>query len=151
MANASLRLNHEVYEVEVNDNGDTIIIDLMDIEFPLKFQKAYESIQRMQGEMEQAKKLMMKKTDTPQDGLLSKNEKEVLIMMREKYKEMRGVLDDLLGEGASMKIFGKYNYWTMFNDFFDAFGPIMEQAGLNMQKTFKAIEEKYGEADEKAL
>lgn len=150
MADTSIRIKHDVYEVEVNDKGETIVIDLMDVEFPLKFQKAHEQIQRLQKEMEKTKELMLKKSDT-RDGLLSKNEKEALLMMRDKYKEMRGVLDELLGEGASEKIFGKRNYWTMFNDFFEAFAPIMEKAGLSLENSLNAIKEKYGATDEKAL
>lgn len=147
-----LTLQHKPYVIEVNDDGETIEIDTMDLEFPLKFAKCYEKIRKIEKEAETQRDLIAKKTDKKKDGaLFSSNEIETFRMMNGKYDEMRGALDTLFGEGASMKIFGKRNWTTMFHEFFDAISPHLIKCGQSDEQLYAAIEAKYADAESNEL
>lgn len=150
MADAKLKLEHKPFQIEVNDNGDCIEIDVLDLQFPLDFQKCYEKIVKIEQSAKAQELIINKKTDKDGD-IMSKNQEEYMRMMNEKYKEMRVVLDDLFGEGASQKIFGNRNWLTMYHEFFSALVPILEQAGMTATRTFDAIKEKYGTQEGKEL
>lgn len=151
-ADGKLSLQHKPYVIEVNDDGDTIEIDTMDLEFPLKFAKCFEKINKIEKDAEVQRNLIAKKTDKKEEGeLFSKNEIETFKMMNGKYNEMREALDTLLGKGASQKIFGKRNWTTMFHEFFEALSPHLVKCGQSDEQLYAAIEAKYADAESNEL
>lgn len=147
-----LVLQHKPLKVEINDEGDYIEIDTLDFEFPLRYQKCYEQVIKIENKMRAEKAIIEKKTDKKKKNhLLSQNDEEVIKMMNERYTEMRKVIDDLFGEGTSLKVFGTHNWITMFHEFFDALTPFMAEAGINDEKTYDAIMAKYGNEETNEL
>ena len=152
MADARLNLNHKPFEIEVNGKGETITVDVMSLDFPLRFQKAYESILKIENKAKAEELIISKKQDHKSDhDILSSNEKERIKMMNDRFNEMRAVIDDLFGEGASKKIFGDYNWVTMFHEFFDAITPVLKEAGMKADSVYESIEKKYGKVDDQEL
>ena len=144
---AKLQLKHKTYKIEITDEGDYIEIDPLDLQFPLAFQKAYEKIQKLQTEAIAAEKEISQTGDDEDGYVVTRKQAAVIEMMNEKYNEMRKILDDLFGDGFSFKVFGGRNWITMFNEFFEALTPLLEEAGVNAGSEIEAVKAKYGAAD----
>ena len=141
-----LSLKHDIIEIEINDDGDTITIDPTDISLPLRIQKMYEDIQRIQSDT-RAEALIIDKKEDRDGTFMTQNEKKKLELINRKYNEMRAVVDHVFGEGTCQKVFGSTNYVTMFNEFFDALNPVLENVGITAEKALDEIKAKYLKAD----
>lgn len=149
----SLRIERkDIYTIEVNDNGDTIEFDLVDIELPFKADKAFREIDRISGELQAKLVIIDKKQDHPIKGAsMTANEEARLNAYREAFRGMRVAMDCFLGEGACQKIFGDRNYLEMYTDLAEALAPHMEKMHLNIDGIRKRIQEKYGKHDDGVL
>lgn len=104
----SLRIEKKnVYQIEVNDNGEYIEFDLDDINLNMKYFNALDQLQRMQDEFEQKEKKL--KNEKAADIEFTKLEQEL-------FEKLRSIMDSFLGENACQKIFGDRNYYNMFPD-----------------------------------
>lgn len=141
-----------VYEIEVNDNGDTISFNIEDPSLPLRMEKAYEDIKKIADHCKKELLLIEKKPDKKNKGsLMSCNERENLRAYQKMFTDMRNAMDGFLGEGACQKIFGKEDYLTMYDELFEALQPHFDKIGLNTQSFKKSIEAKYRDLDEDVL
>lgn len=149
----SLRIaRKDIYTIEVNDNGDTIEFDLVDIELPFKADKAFREIDRISGELQAKLVIIDKKQDHPIKGAaMTANEEARLKAYREAFTGMRNAMDCFLGEGACQKIFGDRNYLEMYTDLAEALAPHMEKMQLNVEGIRKRIKDKYGKQDDGVL
>ena len=60
-----LRINRkDLYEIEVNDNGDTIVFPLGDISLPFKLEKAYNDINKIQNDLKAEFTIIEKRQDS---------------------------------------------------------------------------------------
>ena len=141
----SIRIERkDVYTIEVNDNGDTIEFDLLDIELPFKCERALSEINRIYRELKAKLVVIEKKTDHQLDGeFMTANEKAKLDAHRTAFKEMRVAMDAFLGDGACQKIFGDRNYLEMFDDLMEALEPHFEKMKLNTEGIANRIKAKY--------
>lgn len=149
----SLRIaRKDIYTIEVNDNGDTIEFDLVDIELPFKADKAFREIDRISGELQAKLVIIDKKQDHPIKGAaMTANEEARLNAYREAFVGMRAAMDCFLGDGACQKIFGDRNYLEMYTDLAEALAPHMEKMQLNVDGIRKRIKDKYGKQDDGVL
>lgn len=112
----SLRVEKkDIYQIEVNDNGEYIEFDLADINLSFKCMEALENIEKIKKNALMQETIIKKKQDV-KDKYISRNQKELLKLWRNTFKEMRIEMDKFLGEGACQKIYGDRNYIEMFED-----------------------------------
>lgn len=142
----------DIYTIEVNDNGDTIEFDLVDIELPFKCDRALSEVNRIYREL-QAKLVIIEKKEDHKlaNEFMTANEKAKLEAHKTAFKEMRVAMDAFLGEGACQKIFGDRNYVEMFDDLFEALQPHFEKMKLNTQGITERIKAKYSKKDDGVL
>lgn len=144
----SLRVkNNDIYEIEVNDQGDTITFYLTDIELPLKIEKMYQMI----SEIGQDMKKEVEVTEEGGTGVIDAKKLAENRQVAEAFKKMRAATDEVLGEGACQKIFGNINYLTMFDDLFEALEPHLTKMNLQTANINKRIMEKYKKEDEEVV
>ena len=149
----SIRIaRNDIYTIEVNDKGETIEFDLVDVELPFKCERAWAEVDRASKELQAQLVIISKQEDAKQDGkLMTKKEEMTITAYRKAFKDMRVAMDAFLGEGACQKIFGDRNYIEMFNDLFDALKPHLDKMELNSKGIVDRIKNKYGKADDGVL
>ena len=149
----SIRIaKRDVYTIEVNDNGDTIEFDLVDIELPFKCERALSEVNRIHKDLKAKLVIIEKQEDHKLKGeLMTANEKAKLEAYRKAFKEMRSAMDAFLGEGACQKIFGDRNYVEMYDDLFEALAPHLEKMKLNTAGIAERIKAKYAPKDDGVL
>ena len=142
----------DIYTIEVNDNGDTIEFDLVDIELPFKAERALNEVNRVYRELQAKLVIIEKKEDHRLDGeIMTANEKARLEAHRTAFKEMRVAMDAFLGQGACQKIFGDRNYVEMYDDLFEQLEPHFEKMKLNTEGVSARIKAKYSKKDDGVL
>lgn len=129
---------NNVYRIEVNDKGEYIEFDLLDIELPIKLINASEELEKQKAIHEQKVEELKKENLEPKENMLKQYEID-----KEFCQTMRNVLDNLFGEGASQKIFGDTNRITMFNDFFTQLEPHLDKIIIDVEQIKKDLIERY--------
>lgn len=149
----SLRIEKkDTYIIEVNDAGETIEFDLVDISLPLRFNKAYLEVEKSLRWLEGQIALKDKEaSDSEKVGLLTKGEEKLLKAWDKAFKDMRKAMDNFLGEGGCQKVFGDRNYLEMWSDLFDALEPHIEKMGIRNEDIKNRIKAKYSKKDEGVL
>ena len=149
----SIRIEkRDIYTIEVNDNGDTIEFDLVDIELPFKCDRAIAEVNRIYKDLKAKLVIIEKQEDHQLDGeIMTANERAKLDAHRQAFKDMRVAMDAFLGEGACQKIFGDRNYIEMYDDLFKALAPHMEKMKLNTDGIAERIKAKYAPKDDGVL
>lgn len=149
----SLRIERkDIYTIEVNDNGETIEFDLVDIELPFKADRAFREVSRIESDLNAKLVIINKKQDHPINGAtMTANEEARLNAYKEAFLGMRAAMDCFLGDGACQKIFGDRNYLEMYTDLAEALAPHMEKMQLNCDGIRKRIKDKYGKNDDGVL
>lgn len=122
-----------VKRIQVNENGDYIEIDLMDIELPFKVDKTRKELIRQNGIYKNIITSLQKQYKD-NENLLRVKEYQAEI---DYCKKCREVLDGLLGKGACQKIFGDTNRYAMFDDYFEQLSEVLN----SMEVDIKAIKE----------
>lgn len=149
----SLRIEKkDTYIIEVNDAGETIEFDLVDISLPMRFNKAYLEVEKSLRWLEGQIALKDKETsDSEKVGLLTKGEEKLLKAWDKAFKDMRKAMDNFLGEGGCQKVFGDRNYLEMWSDLLDALEPHIEKMGIRNEDIKNRIKAKYSKKDEGVL
>ena len=149
----SLRIERkDIYTIEVNDKGETIEFDLVDIELPFKCDRAFSEVDRIKSELKAKLVIIDKKQDHKlKNRVLTANEEARINAYKAAYTDMRSAMDIFLGEGACQKIFGDRNYLDMFSDLAEALAPHLEKMEISTDGIKKRIEEKYGKSDDGVL
>lgn len=134
-----------IYEIEVNDRGETIQFDMEDIELPFKCQEAMEEVAKIQSNLKAKLLLIQKKEDRKKkNSVYSDNQLAMLKLYKETFAAMRAAMDKFLGAGACQKIFGDRNYLEMYDDLFEQLEPHLKKMELTADGIRKRIESKYG-------
>lgn len=149
----SLRIERkDIYTIEVNDKGETIEFDLVDIELPFKCDRALNEVNRIYKDLKAKLVIIENKEDHQLVGeFMTANEKAKLDAHRTAFKEMRVAMDAFLGDGACQKIFGDRNYLEMFDDLMDALEPHFEKMKLNSEGIANRIKAKYSKKTDGVL
>lgn len=149
----------DVYEIQVNDEGDTIRFNLGDLELPFKLEKAANDITKIQNDLKSRLVVIDKQKDSKgKNDLMSKNQRDKLNAWKNAYNKMRVAMDGFLGEGGCQKIFGDSNYLEMFDDLFDELDrpqadgkSHLEKMRLSDEAIVKRIEDKYNKTKNKQV
>ena len=142
----------DIYTIEVNDLGETIEFDLVDIELPFKCERALAEVNRIYKDLQGKLVIIEKREDHKLNGeIMTANEKAKLEAHKNAYKEMRVVVDAFLGAGACQKIFGDRNYVEMYDDLFEQLAPHFEKMKLNSEGITNRIKAKYSKKDDGVL
>lgn len=144
----SLRIKkNNIYQIEVNDEGEYIEFDLEDIGLRSKLYKALDEIKNLENEFNE--KIKEIKTD-----------KEMAQIEEDFYKALRIIMDSFLGKGGCQKIFGDRNYANMYNDLFEELTRPREELNgkshfdmleLNSKKINSKIIDKYKKNSKKVI
>ena len=148
----------DLYEIQVNDNGDTIVFQLGDLTLADKLNQAYEGIRKVQEELRQKILIINKKKDfKPKNSIITNNQLAVSKAQKEAFLKMRKAIDLFLGEGGCQKVFGDDNYNEMFNDLFEALEEKdenglshLDKMGISKDSIDKRIKEKYKDMQTRA-
>lgn len=139
-----IRINKDdTYKIEVNDNGEYIEFDLLDIELPMKCLNASKELKK-QTDFYNKKVIAINKQYADNQELLFINKNKVDM---EFCKRMRTVFDSFLGEGACQKIFGNTNRIGMFDELFEQLAPHFEKMQINIDKIKDKLIERYSHKD----
>ena len=142
----------DIYTIEVNDQGETIEFDLLDIELPFKCDRAMSEVNRIYRDLKAKLVIIEKREDRQIDGeIMTANEKAKLEAHKTAFKEMRVAMDAFLGDGACQKIFGDRNYVEMYDELFEALAPHFAKMKLNTEGIAARIKAKYSKADDGVL
>lgn len=136
-----------VYQLEVNDKGEYIEFDLLDIDLPDKILNAHNNIQKE-----------MKYVNTQEKILRNKYKDNNILLSKELYKleknyftKMRSLFDSFLGEGACQKIFGDVDRYGMFEDLLNALQPHFDKMKIDLDKIKKELIDKYSPKNKKVI
>lgn len=133
-----IRIKSEnLIKIEVNDDGEFIILDPTDLNL-------YESIYKMIDSIKDAEKKF--KEESKENEIIEDEDErtraEVSSILRY-FKAGREAIDMMFGKGASKKIFGEANFVEMFDMFFEQMEPFMKQAGVSIEEYQKKLVAKY--------
>ena len=135
-----IKINNEnVYEIEINDNGDCIELDLLDIELPIKFINAGKTLERETKIYNNKVKALENQYKDDVKTYLYKR----LDVDRTYCKKMREMFDSWLGEGTSQKVFGNKNRIGMFDEFYNQLVPILNDIQLNFEQIKENLLKRY--------
>lgn len=138
-------------EIEVNDEGETIVLNTNDIDFMFKLNEVTMEIDKIVKEGAAKEKALSLKEPTKNIGNLTDLDYEFRKLYHKYFGKIRSAMDKFLGEGACKKIFGEANSWNMWDEFIEAITPILQEAGVMDKDVNAAIAEKYGADDEDTL
>lgn len=115
--------------IEVNDEGDTIVVNAEDQLFIEKFYALCDRLEAIRAELNN-------------NEVEEKSEREKLRCMIDKTKEIMAGIDELFGENTCRKVFGEIvpNMY-LITEFFDQLTPVIKQY---VDKRKKKIDAKYG-------
>lgn len=131
MKMAGIRVNTGDKKIDVNDNGDYIVLDLSDSSFPDRFFSMVDRVQEHAAAAEaRAKEL---------EGRLEPGSEEMLRAAASLYRDLHeGVMaevDALFGADTCRKVFGDIVPGIeLFDDFFTQLMPYFEQFGKERAK-----------------
>lgn len=143
-----IKINKEdVYKVEVNDNGDYIEFDLLDIELPMR-------IYNLSKELTKQAEFYNQKVESVEKEY--KNDPTMLFITKSKVdndfcNKLRSEFDKVLGEGACQKIFGSTNRIGMFDELFEQLVPVFEHIEEESKKIKDRLVRKYSADSEKEI
>lgn len=129
----------DVYTIEVNDKGECIEFDLLDIELPIRCINAGKSIKK-ENSIYNNKLMALEKQfkDNPKELLYKQLETDRIYC-----KKMREVFDKWLGDGASQKIFGDKNRIGMFEEFYTQLMPYLDKMEIDIKKIKDKLVNRY--------
>ena len=131
--------NENVYKIEINDNGDYIELDLLDIELPIKFINAGKTLEReTKIYNNKVKALENQYKDDVKTYLYKSHDVDRIYC-----KKMREMFDSWLGEGTSQKVFGSKNRIGMFDEFYNQLVPILNDIQLNFEQIKENLLKRY--------
>lgn len=141
----------DIYEIEVNDNGDTLTFAMGDLQLPFLLNEAYEEISKIQDWFKQKITVINKQQDSKaKNSAMTRNQIAVMNAQKEAFANMRKAMDKFLGEGGCQKVFGDANYLEMYNDLFDELTKKgedglshLDRMKISSDSISKRIEEKY--------
>lgn len=139
-----------LYEIEVNDNGETIVIDMEDIDLPFKLNDANTAINNILKQTKAQIKVIEKK-EVKQNGLVTNVDEDYRKLYKKAYADMQQAIDGFLGKDACKKIFGGRVYLSMWDDLLTELEPHFEKIGLMSVDTRELVAKKYGNKDEDVL
>jgi len=124
-----------IYTIEVNDKGDTITIDLTDIDQMSRFNTAYGELEKVQNGIKGISPSTPE--DSPQE--IQASTSELINQLLRGYE----LIDLMFGEGSVEKIFGGHKTIDGFFQFFEQMTPHIEKARQSLEEVSEGLTKKY--------
>lgn len=124
-----IRIQRNVKQIEVNDNGDFITLDFDDLNLPYRYYGMLKKLEKDRARLtnELAEKLKGKPADICTDELVNA-ERELNIYFRD-------AVDEVFGEGTCRKVYGDIlPSLEMHMQFFDLIRPYFEEEAARRQQ-----------------
>lgn len=123
---AGIRVKTGAKRIEVNDNGDYIILDFSDNSFPDRFFAMVDRVQkRANAAVPEAEKVEAEH-EKGSEGY----QRAVAALWRKVHEDIAEEVDGLFGSGTCKKVFGDIVPGIeLYDDFFTQLGPYFEEAG----------------------
>lgn len=128
-----------IKQIQVNEKGDYIELDLLDIELPFKVLNTKNELQRQNNIFKNLTKSLEKQYKDNQDLLRTKEYQAEVNYC----KKCREILDGLLGKDACLKIFGETNRYGMFDDYFEQLSVVLDSLQIDLEKIKENLVNKY--------
>lgn len=123
---AGIRVNTGAKKIEVNDNGDYIILNFADHNFPNRFFDMLDTVQCIAKEAEGKEKELREKYE---DGSLEQM-RALSAFDCEIHREIAIQVDAVFGPGTCAKVFGEIVPGVeLFDDFFSQLIPYFQEFG----------------------
>lgn len=137
----------DFYKLEVNDKGDYIEFDLVDIGLPERMLQATEKIPKIDEEYTN------NINSLSQNKEMSSEEKAKKILDEESkyFVRMDEVFDSFLGEGACNKIFGGKKIYGQYTKLLEGLEPHFEKMHIKQQKAKRKLADRYLNKDSDTL
>lgn len=137
----------DFYRLEVNDKGEYIEFDLLDIGLPEKMIKAVDDIRNIDEEYTNNVNAIIKLEEITQEEKVRK-----LLAEESKYFEkMTAAYDSFLGEGACKKIFGDKKVYGQYKGLMASLEPHFEKMHIKQQKAKRKLADRYLNQDSDVL
>lgn len=134
----------ELADSEGNLTGETLEIDLEDIELPLRLQKSSEMHKNNVRWLENQFKIIDKKQDHKGKKLYSANEEAKIIAQRDFFLKEMEAIDLVIGkDGCKKMINGRKPYLTMFADINDKLEPVIGHLKVDSKRIMDKVKSKY--------
>lgn len=140
-----LRVRQDVYQIEVNDNGEFIEFNLRDINLPEKILNGAEKIEKERENY--LKKIKEVKTELKGQDLI----REITKIEEEYFNNTRKYFDEFLGDGACRKIFGETNCYGMFESLMEELEKHYAKMELQMDAIKNDLVAKYSYKDKEVM
>ena len=135
-----------IKDCEGKDTGDILEFDLSDIELPLRYQEMIEKDKKNRIEMQNKLQIISKKEDVKSSKMFTKNQEEVLHLVKDFFDKEKEVYNMFLGENGVEKLLqGRKLGWTTLNEIdniIDKF--ILPNLDINFEKVTDKIKKVYG-------
>lgn len=119
---AGIRVSTSVKKIEVNDQGECIILNFSDNSFPDRFFAMLDSIQRRAGDVQEWENSMRERGGA--------DPRAAAAMYRQFHEEIMGDVDALFGPDTCRKVFGEIVPGIeLFDEFFTQLIPFFEEYG----------------------
>lgn len=123
---SGIRVNNGAKKIEVNDNGDYIVLNFGDHSFPEKFFSLLDRVQDLAAEAEPREKEIRARC---QEGSLELM-RELTALDGEVHRKISSEVDALFGPGTCRKVFGDIVPGVeLYDDFFTQLLPYFQQFG----------------------
>lgn len=154
MQNNVIKLNNRNtlrLEIETNDGkktGEYLEFDLEDIELPLRFQELLEKDKKNKEYLRNQMVIIDKRQDVATDKLLTRNEKDKLIALKQFFNKEVQIYNMFLGENGVQKLLnGRKLGWTSLQEIDEIIEKqIAPYLDMSMESITKKVKEKYSDA-----
>lgn len=123
---AGIRVNTGAKKIEVNDNGDYIVLNFSDHSFPSRFFAMVDKVKTMAAEAEPKEKSIRDNNEPGSEELI----RALCELDNELHTAISSEVDTLFGSGTCKKVFGDIVPGIeLYDDFFQQLMPYFEEYG----------------------
>lgn len=129
-----IRVNTGAKRIEVNDNGDYIVLDFSDNSLPDRFFAMIDHVQKHGDDCAKRLEEISAEQKEGSEGYI----RATSALLRKVHEEIMGEVDALFGPGTCRKVFGDIVPGIeLYDDFFTQLMPYFEQAGKERAQRMK--------------
>lgn len=141
----------EEITIEVNDKGDTISLDPLDLDFPLRLNKGIKELEKKTDLFKQAIVVIDKREDVQEGNGMTRNQEDKFLKYSEYLTTCGQIIDQIFGEDTCKKVFGGKKYFGMYEDFINAIEPIIKETYGSTDAVLDRIKKKYSKENSDVL
>lgn len=135
-----------IFRLEVNEKHECIEIDTSDITISARIMKLFDGFETFKNEFKRREGIIEKMPDdvpSKYDPRLSTKDVEKSNAIWDFFQKQREMFDEVFGEDAAQKTFGKANRIDMFDQFAEQIKPYLKDMGITAENYQKSLIDKY--------